>query len=132
MAAGLSARTAARRLSCLRQFHRFLLREGVRADDPTQTMDSPQPAAAAAEIPERAGACRAAGCRGRRARARTGLVAVAALELLYATGLRVSELLSLRRTALATGAAMLAVRGKGGRERLVPLGGAAREAASRP
>ncbi len=61
---------------------------------------------------------------------RPGLVAVAALELLYVTGLRVSELLALRRTALADGADMLAVRGKGGRERLVPLGGAARRAAA--
>jgi integrase/recombinase XerD len=39
--AGLAARTAARRLSALRQFHRFLLREGVRADDPTSLLDAP-------------------------------------------------------------------------------------------
>ena len=128
-AAGLSARTAARRLSCLRQFHRFLLQQGTRTDDPTQTLDTPRLPqtlpkylseaeltallAAAAELP-----------------GRTGLLAVAALELLYATGLRVSELLALRRTALPSGAEMLAVRGKGGRERLVPLGGAARDAAA--
>ena len=128
-AAGLSARTAARRLSCLRQFHRFLLQEGIRADDPTETLDSPRMprslpkylseaelAALLAEAAVRPG--------------RSGLVAVAALELLYATGLRVSELLALKRTALASGAAMLAVRGKGGRERLVPLGEAARQAAA--
>ena len=128
-AAGLSARTAARRLSCLRQFFRFLLREGVRADDPTQTLDSPRLPrslpkylsvgevdtllATAAALP-----------------GRSGVLAVAALEMLYVTGLRVSELLALRRTALAREAAMLAVRGKGGRERLVPLGGAARRAAA--
>jgi integrase/recombinase XerD len=128
-AAGLSARTAARRLSCLRQFHRFLLREGVRADDPTQTLDSPRMPSSLPKYLSEAelGALLAAAAD---RPGRTGLVAVAALELLYVTGLRVSELLSLRRTALDHGAAMLAVRGKGGRERLVPLGTAAREAAA--
>jgi integrase/recombinase XerD len=53
----------------------------------------------------------------------------AALEILYATGLRVSELLALPRTALAGDAALLLIRGKGGRERVVPLSRAAREAA---
>ena len=128
-AAGLSARTAARRLSCLRQFHRFLLRQGVRTDDPTQTLDTPRlprPLPKYLSEAELAALLRAAADRPGRA----GLVAVAALELLYATGLRVSELLALRRSALASGAAMLAVRGKGGRERLVPLGGAARDAAA--
>ena len=52
-AAGLSARTAARRLSALRQFHRFLLREGVRADDPTELLDAPKLPRGAAEIPVR-------------------------------------------------------------------------------
>ncbi len=128
-AAGLSARTAARRLSCLRQFYRFLLRQGVRADDPTQTLDSPRlPRAlpkylSVAEVDALLAA--AAGRPGR-----SGLLAVAALEMLYVTGLRVSELLALRRVALVSGAAMLAVRGKGGRERLVPLSGAARRAAA--
>ncbi len=127
-AAGLSARTAARRLSCLRQFYRFLLREGVRTDDPTQTLDSPrQPRSLPKYLSEQEllALLEAASRRG----GRTGLVTVAALELLYATGLRVSELLAVRRTALQSGAAMLAVRGKGGRERLVPLGAAARAAA---
>ena len=128
-ASGLSARTAARRLSCLRQYYRFLLQQGVRPDDPTQTMDAPRlprplpKYLSEAELAALLAA--AAGCPGR-----TGIVAVAALELLYATGLRVSELLSLRRAALASRAEMLAVRGKGGRERLVPLGGAARDAAT--
>ncbi len=128
-AAGLSARTAARRLSCLRQFYRFLLREGVRTDDPTQTLDSPRLPRSlpkylcVAEVDELLAT--ASDLPGR-----PGLLAVAALEMLYVTGLRVSELLALRRTALATGAAMLAVRGKGGRERLVPLGGAARRSAA--
>ena len=128
-AAGLSARTAARRLSCLRQFHRFLLGQGVRTDDPTQTLESPrQPRSLPKYLTEAEIGALVAAAAAREGRA--GLVAVAALELLYATGLRVSELLALRRTALAAGAGMLAVRGKGGRERLVPLGGAARAAAA--
>ena len=128
-AAGLSARTAARRLSCLRQFYRFLLRQGVRADDPTQTLDSPRmPRSLPKYLSEAELSALLAAAAERPGRA--GLVAVAALELLYATGLRVSELLALRRTALTSGPAMLGVRGKGGRERLVPLGEAARDAAA--
>ncbi len=128
-ATGLSARTAARRLSCLRQFHRFIVREGVRKDDPTHAMDTPRlPRSLPKYLSEaELGALLAAAAA---TPGRTGVVATAALELLYVTGLRVSELLSLRRAALATGAQMLAVRGKGGRERLVPLGGAARSAAA--
>jgi len=126
-AQGLAPRSAARRLSCLRQFHKFLVRERVRADDPTRLLDSPrlprplpkflsEPevdallAAAAALPPPR------------------GPTARAALEILYATGLRISELLGLQRAALAGGAAMIMIRGKGGRERMVPLSDAAREA----
>ncbi len=128
-AAGLSARTAARRLSCLRQFYRFLLREGLRTDDPTQTLDSPRlprvlPKYLSVEEVDALLAAAAA------RPGRGGLLAVAALEMLYVTGLRVSELLALRRVALRGGAAMLAVRGKGGRERLVPLSGAARRSAA--
>ncbi len=126
--AGLSARTAARRLSALRQFHKFLAREGFRADDPTEQLESPRlPSSlpkylseaevdallAAAELRPEAQAARMR----------------AALEILYATGLRVSELLALPRTALAGDAALLLVRGKGGRERVVPLSDAARDSA---
>ncbi len=128
-AAGLSARTAARRLSALRRFHRFLMREGVRTDDPTELLDAPKLprglpkylsehevdallAAAAARPPGQAE------------------VMVAALEILYATGLRVSELLALRVTALPRDGVVLILRGKGGRERLVPLSDAARDAAA--
>ena len=127
--AGLSARTAARRLSALRQFHRFLLCERVRDDDPTALLDAPRLpqtlpkylseaevdallAAAAARPPAQARLMRAA------------------LEILYATGLRVSELLALRRTQLSGDALMLIVKGKGGKERMVPLSDSARDAAA--
>ena len=115
--------------SALRQFFRFLAAEGVRGDDPSATARSAAPAAQPAEIPLRSGGR----CAARRRRAparRSGLLAVAALEILYATGLRVSELLALPRAALAADAALLLVRGKGGRERVVPLSEAAKRAAA--
>ena len=127
-AAGLSARTAARRLSALRQFFRFLAREGVRADDPTELAESPRlPASLPRALSEPevealiAGAARLPGKRGR--------LGAAMVELLYVSGLRVSELVALHAGALRPDAPMIAVLGKGGRERLVPISRRAREAA---
>jgi integrase/recombinase XerD len=128
-AAGLSGRSAARKLSCLRQFHRFLAREAVRADDPTDLLDSPRLQKSLPKLLSEAEVtallAAAATLPGRR-----GPLAVAALEILYSTGLRVSEMLGLRRLALATSGDVLFVRGKGGRERIVPLSDAARAAAA--
>jgi integrase/recombinase XerD len=128
-ARGLSARTAARRLSALRQFHLFLLREGVREDDPTSQLDTPRlPAPLPKFLTEAqvdALLLAAAGKSGR-----PGVLARAALELLYATGMRVSELLSLPRTAIGAKAEMMIIRGKGNKERMVPLSLAAKEAAA--
>ncbi|MCX7376668.1 MAG: site-specific tyrosine recombinase XerD [Alphaproteobacteria bacterium] len=128
-AAGLSARTAARRLSAIRQFHRFLLREGVREDDPTQLLDSPKlPPALPKYLTEaEVDALLAATATLKPAK---GLLAAAALEILYATGLRVSELLALPRNALSSDRQVLMVRGKGGKERVVPLSQAARDGAA--
>ncbi len=124
-AVGLSARTAARRLSALRQFHRFLLGEGVRADDPTTLLDTPRlPKTLPKYLTEQEVDTLLAA-----AREREDGIALAALEILYATGMRVSELLSLRRSALARDTAMLLIRGKGGKERMVPLSQVARDAA---
>ena len=125
---GLAPRTAARRLSALRQFHAFLGREGLRADDPTHLLDSPRlppslpkPLAEAEVEALIAGAARLPGHR--------GPLAVAALELLYCAGLRATELVTLPAAALREDEPMVAVRGKGGRERLVPISARAREAA---
>jgi integrase/recombinase XerD len=125
---GLSARTAARRLSALRQFHRFLLRERFRDDDPTLLLDSPRlPQTLPKYLSEaEVDALLAAAAAQKPARAR---VMVAALEILYATGLRVSELLALPRGALGGDAVLLFIKGKGGKERIVPLSDAARDAA---
>jgi integrase/recombinase XerD len=124
---GLAASSAARRLSALRQFHRFLLAEGVRADDPTLTIDSPRRGRALPKILS----VTEVGALIEAARARTGprgARLAALVELLYATGLRVSELVGLPLSAVARGRSVIAVRGKGGRERMVPLTTPAREA----
>ena len=129
-AAGLSARTAARRLSALRHFHRFLLREGIRDDDPTLLLDRPRLPAALPKLLSEAEVDALLAAAALRKRERQAAVMRAALEILYATGLRVSELLALPRAALAGDAALLLIRGKGGRERIVPLSDAARAAAA--
>jgi integrase/recombinase XerD len=126
-ARGLSARTAARRLSALRQFFRFLTQEGARADDPTERLEGPRLTAglprALSEAEIEALLAGAATLPGHR-----GPLAVAAIELLYCSGLRVSELVGLPAAALRAEAPLVAVRGKGGRERLVPISARARAA----
>jgi integrase/recombinase XerD len=124
---GLVARSAARRLSALRQFHRFLLAEGLRGDDPTQALDAPRlgrPLPKYLSEEDVTALLDAA----RRRPGVAGLRAVALLEVLYATGLRVSELVGLPVGAVARDQATLVVRGKGGKERMVPLGEPARAA----
>ncbi|MGA9867920.1 MAG: site-specific tyrosine recombinase XerD [Acetobacteraceae bacterium] len=119
---GLSARTAARRLSAMRQFYRFLLAENVRPDDPTAALDSPK---LGRRLPkylteQEVDALLEA----------AAPITRAALEVLYATGLRVSEVLSLRAADLAADRPVVLVRGKGGRERMVPLSEQAKAAAT--
>jgi len=126
--AGYAARTQARRISAIRQFHRFLAREGVRPDDPTELLDSPRlPASlpkALTESEVEALIAAAAGLPGRR-----GPAAAAAVELLYCSGLRASELIALPAGALREEEGLVAVRGKGGKERLVPVSARARDLA---
>ena len=129
-AAGAAPRTAARRLSALRQYHRFLLLEGVRADDPTELLDSPKLPAALPKLLSEAEVDGLLAAAALRPDERQAVVMRAALEILYATGLRISEMLALPRAALAGDGALLLVRGKGGKERLVPLSDAARQAAA--
>ncbi|MCB2100676.1 MAG: site-specific tyrosine recombinase XerD [Rhodobacterales bacterium] len=120
-AAGLAPRTAARRLSALRQFYRFLYAERVRGDDPSAALDAPRagrplPKVLSEVEVERLLAAAREGPPHEAAR-RTAL-----LEVLYATGLRVSELVGLPLTARSRDGRTLTVLGKGGKERLVPLG----------
>jgi integrase/recombinase XerD len=125
---GFSARTAARRLSALRQFHLFLLREGMREDDPTGLLDTPRLPQSLPKFlseDEVDALLQAAADKP----GRTGVLARAGLELLYATGMRVSELLSVPRAAAGPRAEAMVIKGKGGKERMVPLSQAAKQAA---
>jgi integrase/recombinase XerD len=124
---GLSPRTAARRLSALRQFHRFLAREGVRADDPTEALDSPRKPALLPR-PLREEEVEALIAAAGRLPERRAPLAVAVCELLYCSGLRASELVELPANALREDSPLVVVRGKGGKERLVPISNRAREA----
>lgn len=132
---GISAASAARRLSCVRQFHRFLCAENLRGDDPTRIVQSPKLARGlpkilsieevdslfeAAEV-----AMKNADTSAMQKRTRRVYVM---LELLYATGMRVSELICLPRAAVMRDAHYLTIVGKGGRERIVPLTDRARDA----
>lgn len=125
--AGLAPRSAARRLSALRQLHRFLVSEGLRGDDPLATVEAPRVGRALPKILSEAevGALIAA-ARAREGADGTRLACV--VEILYSSGLRVSELAGLRLAALSRDGRFLIVRGKGDKERLVPLSAPAREA----
>src|SRR5690625_3255981 len=124
---GLSPRTAARRLSALRQFFKFLQEEGWREEDPTSQLESPRQGRRLPKILSEQEVQRLLDT-ARRKGGPEGIRLVALLEILYATGLRVSELVGLPYEAVARDTDMLLVRGKGGRERIVPLNAAARKA----
>ena len=136
-AQGLSASTAARRLSAIRQFHGFLFADGVRSDDPCGSIEGPR---RARPLPktltvEEVDALLSAAQRAEDGRTQEEAVLaykrarlVCLMEVLYATGLRVSELVGLPLSAVRGDERFLAVSGKGGRERLVPLSETARAA----
>ncbi len=126
--AAFSARTQARRLSSLRQFYRFLTREGLRADDPTELLDSPKaPASLPKALTEaQLGQLLEGAAKLTPAQAP---IAIAAIELLYASGLRVTELVTLPAGVLRAEEPLVTVMGKGRKERLVPISRRAREAA---
>jgi integrase/recombinase XerD len=132
---GLAPASRARKLSAIRQYYRFLLAEGLRADDPCSAIDSPKLGRPLPKILSLAEvetlletAKRAADTASEGTARRRALRLYAALETLYATGLRVSELIGLPRKVLSADDRVLTVKGKGGRERLVPLNEAARGA----
>ena len=135
-ARGFKSSSVARRLSALRRLFRFLLNERIRGDDPAAILSGPKRGRSlpkvlsikdvdrmltrAKELTQAADASRS-----RRLRA---MRLYCLLEVLYATGLRVSELVALPRSAAMRDARLIVVRGKGGKERLVPLNEASRQA----
>jgi len=133
---GFAETSQARRLSAIKQFYKFLYSEGSREDDPTRTLSAPkkrgslpkvlsiaevdtliETARAETEKPQKSAAARL------RAQRMYTLI-----EVLYATGLRVSELVALPVSAALRDARLIEIRGKGGKERLVPLSHAAQAA----
>ena len=124
---GLSAATQARRRSAVRQFYRFVLGEGWRTDDPSRRLDAPKQGRSLPKVLSREEIERLLGVVAARD-GHAGLRLIALLELAYASGVRVSELLALRVEAVRRDPAWLIVRGKGGKERLAPLNGSARKA----
>jgi integrase/recombinase XerD len=133
---GFKASSLARRLSAVRQLYRFLYAEGKRSDDPAAVLDGPKRARtlpkilSIAEVDGLLVQARGHAENGEQtpaARLRAARL-LCLLELVYATGLRVSELVALPASAARRDQRMLVVRGKGAKERLVPLNQAAKRA----
>jgi integrase/recombinase XerD len=131
---GMRVTSVARKLSAMRQLYRFLYAEGQRSDDPAAVLEGPKrertlpKTLSIAEVDRlllTAGQCDPAAPPATRLRAARLACLV---EVLYATGLRVSELVALPASAARTDARAIMVRGKGNKERLVPLNDAARRA----
>lgn len=120
LAANASPATQARHLSSIRQFHRFLVSDGVRTDDPSAAIEGPKrtrplpKTIAEPDVGTLIGAAQAK-------QGPEGVRLWCIVELLYASGLRVSELVSLPLSALSPPRRTILVKGKGGKERLVPL-----------
>ena len=131
---GLAPASVARRLSAIRQLYRFLYAEGHRVDDPAAVLEGPKRGRSLPKV------LSIKQVDGLLAQARDGMKSeskierlraarlACLLEVLYATGLRVSELVALPEAAARRDQRMLVIRGKGGRERLVPLNDPAKRA----
>ena len=133
---GFKSSSVARRLSAMRHLFRFLLNERIRSDDPAAILSGPKRGRALPKVLSISDVDRLLA----RAKALTeppdasalqrlrALRLYCLLEVLYATGLRVSELMALPRSASRRDARMIVVRGKGNKERLVPLNEPSRQA----
>ena len=124
---GLAASTAARRLSALKRFYRFVVEMGFRDDDPTSSMDGPKLGQRLPKYLSESEVDALLEAAKRRPGA-DGLRLLALMEVLYATGLRVSELVTLPLSSFLRDSPVLIVNGKGGKERMVPLGEPAQDA----
>ena len=131
---GLAPASRARRLSSVRQFYKFLTAEGVVETDPAMGLSGPKRARGLPKVLSVAEVDRLIETAAKRTDGQEGRELFRALrfhcliEMLYATGMRVSELVSLPRAVLRGDRRVLTIKGKGGRERLVPLNPSARDA----
>jgi len=121
--AGLAASTVARRSSALRRFFRFLVDDGLRADDPSAALPQPKLQRPLPRVLSEAHVESMFQAAGDKAASGEPLALrnMALLELLYGSGLRASEVISLSRAAVRPGQPFLILRGKGAKERLVPI-----------
>jgi len=116
----IASRTVARRLSALRQYYRFLISENKREDDPTTTIESPKQTRTLPKILSEGEVDQLIETAGKGGKPESVRL-VALLEILYASGLRVSELVGLPMSALGEDNQFLIITGKAGRDRMVPL-----------
>jgi len=126
--AAFGARSQARHITSARRFYRWLVRENRRQDDPTRLLDTPR---MGRPLPKTLSASDVERLLMAPDETPMGLRDAAMLELMYASGLRVSELVNLPLPRLNLNRGVVLVLGKGGRERLVPMGVPARDAISR-
>ena len=123
-----SSRTINRRLSALRQFYRFAVGEGMRKDDPTVGIESPKQTRTLPKVLTEAEVDTLIKASTDMGKGSDGVRLACLLELIYATGIRVSELVSLTLESIQDNGNYLVIEGKGGRERVVPLSQPAKEA----
>lgn len=123
----VAVRTIARRLSAMRQFYQFLIAESKREDDPTSSIDSPKQTRTLPKILTEDEVMKLIQT-AQKKKGPDGKRLVALLEVLYATGLRVSELVGLPVSAISQDRRNIIIRGKGGKERVAPLSEPARRA----
>ncbi len=118
---GLAPRTTARRFSALRGFYAYLCGEGIRADNPSVNLSAPKTTRALPVSLSEADIASLIEGAGKLPSIEHGLMMQAGLEILYATGMRISELLSLSEQAILAKEKSVTITGKGGKERLVLL-----------
>ena len=123
---GISASSVARKLSCLRQYYGFLLQERIRDNNPTLTLESPK---ALRSLPKnlKQEEIEILFDEAYKIKGPEGLRICAMLEIAYATGMRVSELISINVSSLSGEREMIRVTGKGNKDRLIPLTEKSRE-----
>jgi len=130
---GMAASTTARRISAVRQFYLFLFRDGIKSDNPATNIESPRRGRPLPQVLSETEVDMLLATAKDMAEENPTVKnyrLLTLLEMLYATGMRISELVSLPRRTITADSAMLLIKGKGGRERMVPLGGEARMALS--
>jgi integrase/recombinase XerD len=127
---GLKNSTIARKVSAIKQFYLFLFRDGIRTDNPAAKIESPQTERLLPKFLQQSHVDILLNTAEEEARSNTLAASRihALLETLYATGLRVSELIALPRQSIGPDTILLTIKGKGGRERMVPIGGKAKRA----